>query len=310
MATTDPTASDRTSSPTKRSHEGNEGAVATTAPADTAFSPTEFGQVEPEAVVVATALIDDAPRPTGQEDNQPVVPTAATTEAAHSPSGLGQECNEVLLKALAELSTNLKGFNYLSVRLLSLVDTPVTKDQVDRKGKRPETYQKSGSNTEQRSTRRNTRIRNHQLPRRVESSSRSSSVYPDSDDGNVEVGEVEERNTERSSRNRPRLRRSDDEVAEIVEQGGQANSEDSAKSTASSDTRKSLGLERNRSEDVKYGEFPNPDLCEQLFGELPGKRGDYARYSRVKQKDLVFARDERCRFTFDTVKSCKTFSSL
>jgi hypothetical protein len=164
MATTDPAASDRTSSPTKRSHEGNEGAVATTAPADTAFSPTEFGQVEPEPVVVATALTDDAPHPTelGQEDNQPVASTAATTEAAHSPSGLGQEGNELLLKVLAELSTNLKDFNYLSMRLLSLAVTPVTKDQVDRKGKRPETYQKSGSNTEQRSTRRNTRIRNRQ----------------------------------------------------------------------------------------------------------------------------------------------------
>jgi hypothetical protein len=123
----------------------------------------------------------------------------------------------------------------------------------------------------------------------------------------VEVGEVEERKTERSSRNRPRLRRSDDEVAEIVEQSGQADSEDSAKSTASSDTRKHPGLEGNRSEDMKYGEFPNPDLCEQLFGELPGKRGDYARYSRVKQRDFVFARDERCRFTFDTVSLAKRF---
>ena len=51
---------------------------------------------------------------------------------------------------------------------------------------------------------------------------------------------------------------------------------------------------------IKYGDLPHPDLCLQMFGD-DFKRREDASSAWLREKDLVFSRDERCSFTFDTV---------
>lgn len=59
-------------------------------------------------------------------------------------------------------------------------------------------------------------------------------------------------------------------------------------------------LEKYTTELVKYGEWPQNDLCQQLFGDLPSKKKKKTS-AWLQEKRLIFPRDERCSFTFDSV---------
>jgi len=54
-------------------------------------------------------------------------------------------------------------------------------------------------------------------------------------------------------------------------------------------------------EKVEYGEFPQKELCEQLFGYFLLSKDDERCSSWLKEKGLVFPRDERYSFSFDSV---------
>jgi hypothetical protein len=63
-------------------------------------------------------------------------------------------------------------------------------------------------------------------------------------------------------------------------------------------------------ESVPYGHFPDADLCEQLFGRVSLLHGGYGTElsSFLEAEGLVFPRDERCAFTFDTVALANSYS--
>lgn len=67
-------------------------------------------------------------------------------------------------------------------------------------------------------------------------------------------------------------------------------------------------LDGYTSVEVRYGDFPEPDLFQQVFGEscvrprlrfMDNVKDDEAIASWLKETKLIFAPDERCRFVFD-----------
>jgi hypothetical protein len=90
------------------------------------------------------------------------------------------------------------------------------------------------------------------------------------------------------------------EMEDAGEQIVEAGSQNSANSMASSHKREHSRLKGYIFEEVKYGDFPHHDIYQQLFGYLP-RTDTEARSSWLKEKGLVFSRDERCCFTFDNV---------
>ncbi|EPE25312.1 hypothetical protein GLAREA_01224 [Glarea lozoyensis ATCC 20868] len=143
----------------------------------------------------------------------------------------------------------------------------------------------------------------------------------------IDVVVVEERSDRMSSRNTRRLKggegvrrnvarietyqessdnteatNSNNENGDVCEEErSESNSQLSVRSTSSN----RLGhrsLKGYTSETIEYGSFPHPDLCEQLFGGTSGFRGEGDKdtyYPHLKEKGIIFARDERCSFTFD-----------
>lgn len=234
----------------------------------------------------------------------------ATTDPAPSPAALGHAGNELVLALLAEISASLKDIKGHSARFEELVNR-ADENQSDGKGKRPETYQDSGSDIESRETRRSSRVRSHTPPSRrsLEPNSQSASKLYSNDvsveliarDGFTGSGyravDVEERRFHGNSRNRS-SRRSDNDV-EVEAQSVEANSQAEIRSTDSSNETGHPRLKGYTSVKVKYGDFPHPDLYQQMFGTLL-KKGKNASSLWLKEKGLVFARDERCSFSFDT----------
>jgi hypothetical protein len=95
---------------------------------------------------------------------------------------------------------------------------------------------------------------------------------------------------------------SDNEIADVDgEESSESNSRHSLRPTHSNEPVRRR-LKGYNTETVEYASFPHPDLCEQLFGRTSGFRGEGDKdtyYPHLKEKGVLFARDERCSFTFD-----------
>jgi len=210
--------------------------------------------------------------------------TADVPDAAPIAASLGREANEKVLTLLAEISTSLKDLKGHSEQLVSLAD----RGQLSG----PDTERRASQRNTRHSSRRSSRVRSHRRPRSTKSGSKYFGTSRDLGKG-VEEGEAREDSGDPAG-----PRHSDNRTVEVLGRSVEAGPRDGLGSTASDDEIDNPKLQGYTSLKLKYEEFPDPDLSWQMFGKSLQREND-ACSSWLKEKGLVFARDERCSFTFD-----------
>ena len=212
----------------------------------------------------------------------------ATSIPAPSPPGLGHDVKEPAIALLTEISASLRELKDFSARFMKLVDLPEAED------------------LRRRADRNNTRLRGRSISRSIGSKTTYSASQGESSDANVDIMEVEP-----GRRDRRGTTGLDDSDVIMVTEEDKELSEDGTGACIEGPLKGYNQLQ------TKYGELPNPDLCLQMF-QFTERRRISASASRMtdsgspeeasawlREKDLVFSRDERCGFTFDTVALAK-----
>ena len=102
----------------------------------------------------------------------------------------------------------------------------------------------------------------------------------------------------------------DSDIVEVISYDTES-SEDGTRASTESALKGYIKLQ------TKYGDLPHPDLCRQMFdfdvrrcippsaSWMPDLGSPEEASAWLREKDLVFSRDEQCGFTFDTVALAK-----
>ena len=202
--------------------------------------------------------------------------TATFIPTPNSP-GLRRDVQEPAIALLTEISASLRELKDLGAQFMKLVDLPEAED------------------VGRQRDRNSTRIGRRSNSGIISSRTTYAPLHGKSSAANGDITEAEE-----SRRDRRRTTGSDDsDIIAINEEDTGASTEGALK-----------GFHQLQSE---YGDLPPPELFHQMLdfdikrhGDLSSlwTAGSESREDAVawlREKDLVFSRDERCGFTFDTV---------
>ena len=196
---------------------------------------------------------------------------------APSPLGLGRGVEEPAIALLREINASLRELKDFSAKFLKLVDLAEAED------------------LRRRTDRNNTRLKSPSILGSIGSRTTDSASH-----GNIpeaEQGRRDRRGTTGSD---------DSDINAVNEESTQSSEEGTWASIEGA-------LKGYNQFQTRYGDLPHPCLFRQIFAfDLKGlddpsslsstssRSRDHA-YSLLREKDLIFSRDERCGFRFDTV---------
>ena len=243
----------------------------------------------------------------------PVLLNPTTSIPAPSPPGLGRDVEEPAIALLTEISVSLRELKDFSARFMKLVDFPEVED------------------LRRRTDRNNTRIRSRSISRGIGSRRTYSASQGESSDANVDIEEGEQGRRDRRGttgsddsdiiavighdkqgrRDRRGPTGSDDpDIIQVIDDDTESSEDGTGANTEGA-------LKGYTKLQTKYGDLPHPDLCLQMFdfdarrcippsaSWIPDLGSPEEASAWLREKDLVFSRDERCGFTFDTVALAK-----
>ena len=251
------------------------------------------------------------------DPSDPVLLNPTTFVPAPSPPGLGRDVEEPAIALLTEINASLRELKDLSARFMKLVDLPEAED------------------VGRRTDRNNTRIRSRSIFRGIGSRKTYSASHGKTSDTNEDITEAEEGRRDR----RGTTGWDDSDMISVIGYDKKGR-RDSRGTTGSddSDIVAVIGHDTESSEDgtgastegalkgynqlqTKYGDLPHPGLCLQMFNFdarrrisasaswMPDLGSPEEASAWLREKDLVFSRDERCGFMFDTV-ALATYGNL